>query len=96
MGREWLPAEGGVVLHEAPVALDVGHVDAFGRGDPLAAGVGERPVSVRAVDEERRWRHLLLLTEMKHLSPSMTFISLSMHWIIFNFHRCRVGFNKPN
>ena len=28
VGREWFPAEGGVVLHEAPVALDVGHVDA--------------------------------------------------------------------
>ena len=51
--REGLPAEGGVVLHEAPVALDVGRGDALGRGDRLAARVRERPVAVRAVDDVR-------------------------------------------
>ena len=54
MGRKGLPAEGGVVLHEGPVARDVGQCDAICRWDSLAARVGKRPVPVRAVDDV--WR----------------------------------------
>ena len=65
MWREGLPAEGGVVLHEAPVARDVGRGDALGRGDRLAARVRERPVAVRAVDDVRGRRRLGPLPDMK-------------------------------
>ena len=91
MGREGLPAEGGVVLHEAPVALDVGDVDAVGRGDPLAAGVGERPVSVRAVDEVRGRRPLLPLSEIDGACFGFSFFSLFILWFFPLFGQHNLG-----
>ena len=77
MGREGLPAEGGVVLHEGPVARDVGQCDAICRWDSLAARVGKRPVPVRAVDDVWRGWGLLSLPVMKFVQYLLHFSYLA-------------------